>query len=93
MGSLFIADLHLCETHPRVTRAFPDFLGNAAPGFDSLYILGDLFGYTATHTGPERSGHPHAAPRSANRKAGTPCPAWGGTYHQGSPHGWANDTK
>jgi UDP-2,3-diacylglucosamine hydrolase len=41
--SLFIADLHLCESRPAVTRQFYEFLRNVACHADALYILGDLF--------------------------------------------------
>ena len=41
--SLFIADLHLCESRPVVTRKFYEFLRDVACHADALYILGDLF--------------------------------------------------
>lgn len=43
--SLFISDLHLCSSHPRVTELFTHFARDIAPKTDSLYILGDLFEY------------------------------------------------
>ena len=43
--TLFISDLHLCTSHPRVTELFTQFARNIAPQADSLYILGDLFEY------------------------------------------------
>jgi UDP-2,3-diacylglucosamine hydrolase len=43
--TLFISDLHLCSTHPRVTELFEHFARDIAPKADSLYILGDLFEY------------------------------------------------
>ena len=45
--TLFISDLHLCESQPRTTRLFLDFARNTAPQADALYILGDLFEYWA----------------------------------------------
>ncbi len=39
----FIADLHLCESRPRVTERFYRFLEETAQNADALYILGDLF--------------------------------------------------
>ncbi|WP_243041444.1 UDP-2,3-diacylglucosamine diphosphatase [Dyella sedimenti] len=43
MATLFIADLHLDDSRPRITRLFEDFLaGGEARGADALYILGDL---------------------------------------------------
>ena len=40
---LFISDLHLDASRPRVTDLFVDFLERAAREADALYILGDLF--------------------------------------------------
>jgi UDP-2,3-diacylglucosamine hydrolase len=45
--SLFISDLHLCPTRPRVTHLFLDFLENVAMEAEALYVLGDLFEYWA----------------------------------------------
>jgi UDP-2,3-diacylglucosamine hydrolase len=43
MHTLFIADLHLDVSRPRITRLFEDFLaGDEARGADAVYILGDL---------------------------------------------------
>ena len=39
----FIADLHLAEDRPDITRCFIDFLNNDAVKAQALYILGDLF--------------------------------------------------
>lgn len=41
----FIADLHLSENQPHLTRLFVDFMQQQAPQADSLYILGDLFDF------------------------------------------------
>ena len=43
--SLFISDLHLCESRPHINRLFFDFLTQTAIHADGLYILGDLFEY------------------------------------------------
>lgn len=43
MSTLFIADLHLSEQHPKITQALFSFLDNKVEGIDALYILGDLF--------------------------------------------------
>lgn len=43
--SLFISDLHLCESRPNITQAFIAFLQKTAIKAQSLYILGDLFEY------------------------------------------------
>ncbi|MBC3766746.1 UDP-2,3-diacylglucosamine diphosphatase [Neptunicella marina] len=43
MKTLFIADLHLTESRPDITRAFLDFVQTQAIQCDALYVLGDLF--------------------------------------------------
>ena len=43
--SLFISDLHLCDSRPHITQAFIQFLQQTAAKADALYILGDLFEY------------------------------------------------
>lgn len=43
MTTLFISDLHLDETLPRLTAAFEQFMLNQAVGAQQLYILGDFF--------------------------------------------------
>ncbi len=45
--SLFISDLHLCESRPQIIDTFVHFLENTAIHAESLYILGDLFEYWA----------------------------------------------
>ena len=42
MTTLFIADLHLSENHPAITRALFSFLDAKIENIDALYILGDL---------------------------------------------------
>jgi UDP-2,3-diacylglucosamine hydrolase len=41
--TLFISDLHLDETRPRIVELFERFLTGPARRADALYILGDLF--------------------------------------------------
>jgi UDP-2,3-diacylglucosamine hydrolase len=43
--SLFISDLHLCDSRPHITQALIAFLAHTASKADALYILGDLFEY------------------------------------------------
>jgi UDP-2,3-diacylglucosamine hydrolase len=43
--TLFISDLHLNSSYPRVTELFTQFAHDIAPKAESLYILGDLFEY------------------------------------------------
>ena len=45
--ALFISDLHLCASRPRIARLFFDFLATTACDADALYILGDFFEYWA----------------------------------------------
>ena len=45
--SLFISDLHLCDSRPHITTVFIQFLQNTAAKAQALYILGDLFEYWA----------------------------------------------
>jgi UDP-2,3-diacylglucosamine hydrolase len=45
--SLFISDLHLCDSRPHITKAFIAFLADTASHAQALYILGDLFEYWA----------------------------------------------
>jgi UDP-2,3-diacylglucosamine hydrolase len=40
---LFISDLHLDPSRPRITELFLDFLAGEARAAAALYILGDLF--------------------------------------------------
>lgn len=40
---LFISDLHLLDSRPKVTQAFLHFLNTTAQAAESLYILGDFF--------------------------------------------------
>ena len=42
---IFISDLHLDESRPRIVAQFEQFLEEVAPRADALYILGDLFEY------------------------------------------------
>ncbi|MFC0338729.1 UDP-2,3-diacylglucosamine hydrolase [Kushneria avicenniae] len=43
MTTLFIADLHLQQDTPELTRAFLNYLEYRARSADALYIMGDLF--------------------------------------------------
>lgn len=47
MATIFISDLHLCQSRPQITRLFIDFLAGPARQAEALYILGDLFEYWA----------------------------------------------
>ncbi|WP_018693605.1 UDP-2,3-diacylglucosamine diphosphatase [Algicola sagamiensis] len=41
--TLFISDLHLCESRPDITALFVEFIQTTAVDCDALYILGDFF--------------------------------------------------
>ncbi|MES2407795.1 MAG: UDP-2,3-diacylglucosamine diphosphatase [Pseudomonadota bacterium] len=41
--SLFISDIHLCESRPQISQLFFDFMETRATDAEALYILGDLF--------------------------------------------------
>jgi UDP-2,3-diacylglucosamine hydrolase len=45
--TLFISDLHLCDSRPHISQAFQQFLEKTAVKAQALYILGDLFEYWA----------------------------------------------
>ena len=45
MHSLFISDLHLCESRPEITSSFIEFIKHTASQAEALYILGDFFEY------------------------------------------------
>lgn len=57
--SLFISDLHLCSSRPRITEQFLTVLKTSATQAEYLFILGDFFEYWA---GDDDIGHAnHAA--------------------------------
>ena len=41
----FISDLHLSESHPKITTLFLQFMQQKAPLAEAVYILGDLFDF------------------------------------------------
>jgi UDP-2,3-diacylglucosamine hydrolase len=45
--TLFISDLHLCESRPQILSSFLSWLTSTASKADALYVLGDLFEYWA----------------------------------------------
>ncbi len=55
--TLFVSDLHLCETRPEITDVFLRFLEHTAKGAQALYILGDLFEYWAGDDALETDAH------------------------------------
>lgn len=55
--TLFISDLHLCETRPHINQLFISWLERVASKADALYILGDFFEYWAGDDAIEPSFH------------------------------------
>ena len=43
--TIFVSDIHLCESRPNITDAFVNFLNKMTSQVDALFILGDLFEY------------------------------------------------
>jgi len=43
--TIFVSDIHLCESRPSITDAFIGFLDEIANQSEAVYILGDLFEY------------------------------------------------
>ena len=43
--TIFISDIHLCESRPSIVETFINFLNKPHNQVDALYILGDLFEY------------------------------------------------
>ncbi len=43
--TIFVSDIHLCESRPSITNDFLNFLNKITNQLDTLYILGDLFEY------------------------------------------------
>ncbi len=55
--TLFISDLHLCESRPNISQTFISFLEKVASQAQSLYILGDFFEYWAGDDAIANSAH------------------------------------
>jgi UDP-2,3-diacylglucosamine hydrolase len=53
--SVFISDLHLCQTRPQIIQSFIHFTKTIAQKAENLFILGDFFEYWA---GDDDSGNP-----------------------------------
>ena len=47
MHTLFISDLHLCQSRPAINDLFARFIRDIASQAEALYILGDFFEYWA----------------------------------------------
>ncbi|WOJ29682.1 UDP-2,3-diacylglucosamine diphosphatase [Citrobacter koseri] len=73
MGTLFIADLHLCTEEPAITAGFLRFLAGDARQADALYILGDLFEAWIGDDDPNPLHREMAAAIKAVVDSGVPC--------------------
>ncbi|MGZ8269883.1 MAG: UDP-2,3-diacylglucosamine diphosphatase [Methylophilus sp.] len=56
--TLFISDLHLCESRPNITAAFIAWMQKEVIKAESLYILGDFFEYWAGDDAIDTHFHP-----------------------------------
>ena len=56
--TLFISDLHLCESRPNITSAFISWMKKEASKAEALYILGDFFEYWAGDDATDAEFHP-----------------------------------
>lgn len=72
MPTLFISDLHLHASRPRVTALFLQFLREEAAGAKALYILGDLFEAWVGDDDPDPVGAAVAEGLRGVADAGTP---------------------
>lgn len=73
MTTLFVSDLHLHASRPRVTECFVRFLASAAGQADALYILGDLFEVWIGDDDPDPDHAVVAAALKALSQSGTAC--------------------
>jgi UDP-2,3-diacylglucosamine hydrolase len=55
---LFISDLHLCESRPKVTQQFIDWLNHLDTDTQAVYILGDFFEYWVGDDATSPAFHP-----------------------------------
>ncbi|SNR88255.1 UDP-2,3-diacylglucosamine hydrolase [Methylobacillus rhizosphaerae] len=65
--SLFISDLHLCDSRPGITTQFLQFLQQQAIHAEALFILGDFFEYWA---GDDDLAHHHTIIHAMRQLAG-----------------------
>jgi UDP-2,3-diacylglucosamine hydrolase len=72
MRTLFISDLHLDDSRPRITALFLEFLAREARDASALYILGDLFEAWIGDDAPSAVGDQVAAGLADLRARGVP---------------------
>ena len=73
MTTLFVSDLHLHASRPRVTECFIHLLETTAGQADALYILGDLFEVWIGDDDPDPDHAVVAEALKALAESGTPC--------------------
>jgi UDP-2,3-diacylglucosamine hydrolase len=71
-GTLFVSDLHLDPSRPRVTRIFLDILESLGREADAVYLLGDLFEIWLGDDDDNPAGQAVAAGLAACTTAGIP---------------------
>jgi len=72
MTTLFVSDLHLDASRPRITRLFAEFVRDEASHANALYILGDLFEAWIGDDADDDTGDEVAAALAALHARGVP---------------------
>ncbi|MBA8888051.1 UDP-2,3-diacylglucosamine hydrolase [Dokdonella fugitiva] len=72
MTTLFVSDLHLDASRPRITRLFGEFVRDEASRANALYILGDLFEAWIGDDADDATGDEVAAALAALHARGVP---------------------
>lgn len=72
MTTLFVSDLHLDASRPRITRLFVEFVREEASRANALYILGDLFEAWIGDDADDDTGDEVAAALAALHAQGVP---------------------
>jgi UDP-2,3-diacylglucosamine hydrolase len=72
MTTLFVSDLHLDASRPRITRLFAEFVRDEASRANALYILGDLFEAWIGDDADDATGDEVAAALAALHARGVP---------------------
>ena len=73
MATLFISDLHIDASRPRIIEQFLGFLQGEARGAEALYILGDLFESWIGDDAPDAAQSAAIAGLRTLTSSGVPC--------------------